>query len=404
MNANRHFEDEDLALYAMHLLAPEEASDVARELARSETLRARLAEVQAQLGAFAQTAVPLQPIPAGSLDRFRDRLSQTPRSQTRSSQVSQGQAAQLEPVARPVVVPAATPVPLTQEPQPIPIRRSRPWVSVVGWAGWAVAAALAVTVARIHFHEKTLGSILSSKSGQVANLASDKAAISQEHDALSAEVTTQAAQITQLTSDAAGARAETNTLRAGLAAAGSRLEQETARLQQATARLSSETARLDQQNALTATAIRDRDIARATVAAQATQVAQLTTEAARARQVLDALTDRSALRVTLVKPRSKPAPTGRATYVQSRGTLLFLAGNLDPLEAGKTYQLWLLPADGGNPVPAGTFLPDARGNASIVQERFPRAVAAKGFAVTIENQGGATTPTLPLILAGASGA
>ena len=39
MNANGHFEEDDLALYAMHLLAQPEASAIAQRLAESEEAR-----------------------------------------------------------------------------------------------------------------------------------------------------------------------------------------------------------------------------------------------------------------------------------------------------------------------------------------------------------------------------
>jgi len=105
------------------------------------------------------------------------------------------------------------------------------------------------------------------------------------------------------------------------------------------------------------------------------------------------------LRVTLTRPKSSAAPTGRATYVASRGTLVFLANNLAPLKSNKVYQLWLMPADGSKPVPIGTFAPDARGAATVVTAHFPRSVSAKGFSVTIEKEGGSQTPTLPIVLA-----
>ena len=149
---------------------------------------------------------------------------------------------------------------------------------------------------------------------------------------------------------------------------------------------------------------------RETVAAQASQVAEqenqvarLSIDAAQSRQILDALTDRSALRVTLTKPKSRPAPSARATYVASRGTLVFLANDLASLKVGKVYQLWLMPADGSSPIPEGTFVPDGRGSANLVYAQLPRALVAKGFSVTIENAGGSQTPTLPIILAGVAG-
>jgi anti-sigma-K factor RskA len=146
---------------------------------------------------------------------------------------------------------------------------------------------------------------------------------------------------------------------------------------------------------------RERGALRSAAVAEAGRIDQLTADAAAARQVLDTMTDSSAMRVTLTKGQTAPAPQGRATYVASKGTLIFLASNLEPLQPGKTYELWLIPAAaGGSPIPAGTFRPDERGNASVIMPTLPKGVEAKAFGVTVENEGGATTPTQPIILAG----
>ena len=146
----------------------------------------------------------------------------------------------------------------------------------------------------------------------------------------------------------------------------------------------------------------DRETMSGMLAEQGQQIARLSADQARARELVDALTDRSAQRVTLslTKAPAPPQPSGRATYIASRGTLIFVASHLDPLPAGKTYELWVIPANGHAPIPAGTFKPDEHGNASIVTARLEGAVAAKAFGVTIEAAGGSTTPTLPILLAG----
>ena len=146
----------------------------------------------------------------------------------------------------------------------------------------------------------------------------------------------------------------------------------------------------------------ERDALRGMVATQATQLDHLSADAAAARQVLDAMTDTSAMRVTLIQKGQNPAlPQGRATYVANKGTLIFLANNLEPLQPSKTYELWLIPAAAGeSPIPAGTFRPDDRGNASVIMPPLPKGVEAKAFGVTVEDEGGATTPTLPIILVG----
>jgi hypothetical protein len=145
-----------------------------------------------------------------------------------------------------------------------------------------------------------------------------------------------------------------------------------------------------------------RDMLRGAVTTQAGQIDHLTADAAAARQVLDTMTDSSAMRVTLTtKGATATLPAGRATYVASTGRLIFLASNLEPLQPAKTYELWLIPAAAGqNPIPAGTFHPDGRGNASVIMPVLPKGVEAKAFGVTVEDEGGAATPTQPIILAG----
>jgi len=149
---------------------------------------------------------------------------------------------------------------------------------------------------------------------------------------------------------------------------------------------------------------KERETLRSAVTEQSSRIDHLTADQAAARQVLDAMTDSSALRVTLNVKGAPPAvPQGRATYVSSKGTLIFTATNLEPLQPSKTYELWLIPAGAGqNPIPAGTFRPDARGNAHVIMPPLPKGVEAKAFGVTVEDEGGAATPTLPIILVGAA--
>ncbi len=372
MNANRYFEDDDLALYAMHLLAEPEASALAREVAENHETRSRLAELQARLGAYAQTTVDMQPLPEGSTQRFLERLARERKA---------------VPIGKPASVTALLPE----------TRRTRATGAVLPWVGWALAACLAVAAGKLYHDRTALHATLTAQTGQVVQMSSETADVYHQRDALTGEIAEQEKRIEQLNAAVEAAKSEGETLRRSATS-------ETARLDQLSADLKQRTASVSNAEQARASAERERDTLRATVAAQASQVAQLTTDAVRAREVLDALTDRSALRVTLTRPKSQAAPTGRATYVASRGTLVFLASNMAPLKPDKVYQLWILPADGSKPVPAGTFSPDVRGDATVVHARFPRAVAASGFAVTIENEGGSQTPTLPILLSGASGA
>ncbi len=146
-----------------------------------------------------------------------------------------------------------------------------------------------------------------------------------------------------------------------------------------------------------------RDLLRNDVASVNHQIATLDQQTATARRLLETMQDPSAVRVTLTLAKQRPVPQGRATYNPGQGALVFAANNLEPLASQKTYELWVIPANGQAPIAAGTFHPDERGNATVLLPRLPVGVAAKAFGVTIENEGGSSSPTMPIILAGAPG-
>lgn len=132
-----------------------------------------------------------------------------------------------------------------------------------------------------------------------------------------------------------------------------------------------------------------------------TRIAAMEASESRAKQVNDLLTAPKAQRVLLTTPKTPPAPTGRVVYLASRGELIFQASNLASVPVEKTYELWVIPADGSAPVPAGLFRPDKDGNGSVVLPAIPQGVKAKAFGVTLEKAAGSTTPTAPILLAGA---
>jgi anti-sigma-K factor RskA len=129
-------------------------------------------------------------------------------------------------------------------------------------------------------------------------------------------------------------------------------------------------------------------------------VSNLAAKASHAQQVLEVLNAPDAQRVTLTGTKTPPWPTAHTVYLADRGALVMEASHLKPVPAGKAYELWVMPASGGAPMPAGTFWPNAEGYASIVLPKLPTGVPAKGFGITIENSGGAATPTMPIILSG----
>jgi anti-sigma-K factor RskA len=129
-------------------------------------------------------------------------------------------------------------------------------------------------------------------------------------------------------------------------------------------------------------------------------VSNLAAKASRAQQVLEVLNAPNAQRVTLAATKIQPAPTAHAVYLAERGALMMEANNLKPVPAGKTYELWVIPASGAAPMPAGTFTPNGEGYASVVLPTLPSGVPAKAFGITIEDAGGSKTPTMPIVLSG----
>jgi anti-sigma-K factor RskA len=156
--------------------------------------------------------------------------------------------------------------------------------------------------------------------------------------------------------------------------------------------------------------VHQREQVQNSMAAQQAHIDEMNRKATTAQDALATLTAANALQMPLhptaaeksaaaIKPGA-PVPEALAAYLAEKGALVFIATHMQPAPQGKTYELWLLPESGRKPIPAGTFKPDAQGSASVVMPQLPKGVTAKGFGVTIENEGGSDTPTLPIIMAG----
>ncbi len=294
MSATRHYDSEDLALFAMQLVTDPVCTDVREHLKECEECRQELDRVQGDL-AFAALSVEMHEPSAGARERLMKQVAREKKAVPIDSAV---------PAAAAGTTPAAT-APLSTfgrglgsgdylDEEELLHRRKRH--TVLPWLGWAAAAALAFTAGNLY----------------------------QQRDALQKIVATQSSTMNQTLPDVV-----------------------------------------------------------------------------QARELMATLTNPTAKRVVLnTTPEAKPKPQGRATYVASSGSLVFAANNLEPLAPGKTYELWLIPANGQAPIPAGTFQPDTGGNASVILPPLPKGVEAKAFGVTIEAAGGSTKPTLPIILVG----
>jgi anti-sigma-K factor RskA len=121
-----------------------------------------------------------------------------------------------------------------------------------------------------------------------------------------------------------------------------------------------------------------------------------------AKELIATLTSADAVRFTLVAAKAPPQPQGKAIYLRSTGTLVFLASNMPGLPPQKTYELWLIPTSGA-PIPAGLFRPDSHGSAALIEPPLPTGVEAKTFAITVEPGAGSAAPTSTPIMVGTLG-
>jgi len=118
-------------------------------------------------------------------------------------------------------------------------------------------------------------------------------------------------------------------------------------------------------------------------------------QAQQAKAIMDVMNAPDAMHLTLVAAKTPPQPEIKMIYSPNKAGLLLMASNMEPLPPDKVYELWLLPARGGAPMPAGTFKPDSSGNA-MMQHLMETGMEAKAFALTIEPAGGSQTPTMPI--------
>lgn len=118
----------------------------------------------------------------------------------------------------------------------------------------------------------------------------------------------------------------------------------------------------------------------------------------KSQQLVALLHSPDSMHLTLVAANVQPVPGAKAVYSPKMGRLLLMANNLAPLPEKKVYELWLLPANGKPPMPCGTFWPDAKGNAMMDHSLSEAGIDAKGFAVTVEPEGGSAAPTSPIQL------
>ncbi len=117
-------------------------------------------------------------------------------------------------------------------------------------------------------------------------------------------------------------------------------------------------------------------------------------------QIVGVLTSPQASHIVLTETRQPLHPVGQVSWLAAKGALIFVAGGLREIPADKAYELWLNPAGGKAPIPAGLFRPDADHGATVVLPPLPAVTHARSFIVTVEPGHGSETPSLPIVMQG----
>ena len=134
---------------------------------------------------------------------------------------------------------------------------------------------------------------------------------------------------------------------------------------------------------------------------QLAEVRQTLTQTEAERDKLEAvfrfLEEPETRQVNFGAPETQP-PRGNV-YVHPRLGVLLIAANLPALAADKTYEMWLLPKNGGAPRPAGLFQSSQAGSALHTLPQALNLNEVGGVAVTVEPAAGSLAPTLPIVFA-----
>lgn len=151
--------------------------------------------------------------------------------------------------------------------------------------------------------------------------------------------------------------------------------------------------------------VRDRDAVRATFAstdrAKDARIDSLRTLVAERDQFVSSLTGSQ---VSVVGLSSSATKSPRALMFWDKATdkWTFVAHNLAPLSAGRTYQLWLVTATAK--ISAGTFTVSPKGDVMLQATYALDRNALKAVAVTEEPMGGVSQPTGAMVVVGAAAA
>jgi anti-sigma-K factor RskA len=130
------------------------------------------------------------------------------------------------------------------------------------------------------------------------------------------------------------------------------------------------------------------------------ELEQATADRNHAQEIVAMMNDPNAQHtiMTPVAAKAPPQPQVKTIYVRDKGHLLLTASNLAKPPEKMAYELWMMPANGGPPMPCGTFKTDWRGHGMMLHYMKTAGIDVKSFAVTMEPETGSESPTSPILM------
>jgi anti-sigma-K factor RskA len=102
--------------------------------------------------------------------------------------------------------------------------------------------------------------------------------------------------------------------------------------------------------------------------------------------------------MSITGTEQQPSARGRLFADPATASALLVVSGLEPLEAGKVYQFWLIRGDA--PVSGGVFSLDERGGAWLRVEADTAVGSFDAMGVSIEPEGGSVQPTGDIVMLG----
>lgn len=127
------------------------------------------------------------------------------------------------------------------------------------------------------------------------------------------------------------------------------------------------------------------------------QTAQLQEQVAQQREVLALLTSPNAQTFVVIGTDHQPDSHGKLIADSETGSAVLVVAGLQPLEAGKIYEFWLIKGD-TPPVAAGIFEVNEEGKAILNVSHAVTPGSYNAIGVSVEPEGGSEQPTGAIVM------